>query len=128
MLCSRVRSGPLSTESHPASLASRPTWVTFQNLVELRPHRRSSDGEDDWFQFSGGILPGSASAQLAIETNATRFTSGFLSAFDTGERNDYRLCALHPRAFQLGNAAGRLSRPRLSHSAQAQAHAGLTRI
>jgi hypothetical protein len=38
------------------------------------------------FNFLGGIAPGpdSASAQLAIETNATRFTSGFLSAFNTG--------------------------------------------
>ena len=38
------------------------------------------------FNFFGGIAPGadSASAQLAIETNATQFTSGFLSAFNTG--------------------------------------------
>jgi hypothetical protein len=36
------------------------------------------------FNFSGGIAPGSDSAQIAIETNATRFTSGFLSAFNTG--------------------------------------------
>jgi PEP-CTERM motif len=36
------------------------------------------------FNFFGGIAPGSDSAQLAIETNATRFTSGFLSAFNTG--------------------------------------------
>jgi hypothetical protein len=36
------------------------------------------------FNFFGGIAPGSDSAQLVIETNATRFTSGFLSAFNTG--------------------------------------------
>jgi hypothetical protein len=36
------------------------------------------------FKFFGGIAPGSDSAQLAIETNATRFTSGFLSAFNNG--------------------------------------------
>ena len=36
------------------------------------------------FNFFGGIAPGSDSAQLAIETNATRFTSGSLSAFNTG--------------------------------------------
>ena len=36
------------------------------------------------FNFIGGIAPGSDSAQIAIETNATRFTSGFLSAFNMG--------------------------------------------
>jgi PEP-CTERM motif len=36
------------------------------------------------FNFMGGIAPGSDSAQIAIETNATRFTSGFLSAFNMG--------------------------------------------
>ena len=34
------------------------------------------------FNFIGGIAPGLDSAQIAIETNATRFTSGFLSAFN----------------------------------------------
>lgn len=36
------------------------------------------------FNFLGGVPPGSDTAQLAIETNATRFTSGSLSAFHTG--------------------------------------------
>ena len=35
------------------------------------------------FNFIGGIAPGS-DAQIAIETNATQFTSGFLSAFNMG--------------------------------------------
>ena len=36
------------------------------------------------FNFADGITPGSDSAQLVVETNATRFTSGFLSAFNSG--------------------------------------------
>jgi hypothetical protein len=36
------------------------------------------------FDFSNGVMGGSDSAQLIIETNATRFTSGFVSAFNTG--------------------------------------------
>ena len=36
------------------------------------------------FNFSNGVTRGSDSAQLIIETSATRFTSGFVSAFNRG--------------------------------------------
>jgi hypothetical protein len=36
------------------------------------------------FNLSNGVTGGSDSTQLIIETNATRFTSGFVSAFNTG--------------------------------------------
>ena len=36
------------------------------------------------FNFADGIAPGQTSTDLIIETNATRFTSGTLSAFNSG--------------------------------------------
>jgi hypothetical protein len=60
------------------------------------------------FDFSNSLTGGSDSAQLIIETNATRFTSGFVSAFNTGQCNDYRLC---PR--RTGTSPSRVIGPRV---------------
>jgi hypothetical protein len=74
-----IGSGPSAIDS------AKPTAVRVTGFPGIAPSTVDRlTSATIGFDFSNGVTGGSDSAQLIIETNATRFTSGFVSAFNTG--------------------------------------------
>ena len=106
--------GPGSIGSGPSAAdAAEPTAVRVTGFPGIAPSTVDRlTSATIGFDFSNGVTGGSDSAQLIIETNATRFTSGFVSAFNTGNATITGFAPAAPEPAIAGYRASRGTRGR----------------